>query len=296
MPNSHSDKIRDILNVERAEIAHQQEAARKWEQEQALRQEVLEAGQRILNPQHSISIANSERPASLRWWAGAMRDYQALLGERGVLDTVLQQLTTEGQERENRDARAHGLTLEVLRLAREGDLDAVVQLLCEIDALSEAAPAMEGRIGGSVQHWLRRLPEIGWAVLYPPAEPAVRAEASDQIESGAAEGDSAKPDQGESQQAREAEPEEKLSEREKELLLAYLALGADSKRRKVSRTQAARKADPGSPPTTYNRANAALGRRGYLQVAAPREGGGCWLTSVGKAAAEALRPPRQKKD
>jgi hypothetical protein len=82
--------------------------------------------------------------------------------------------------------------------------------------------------------------------------------------------------------------QEDLTEKEAELLRAYLQLDATSKRKKVARNRAARKADPSSPPSTYNKANSALAKRRLLQVGTRREQGGCWLTAEGIELAKGL--------
>jgi hypothetical protein len=90
----------------------------------------------------------------------------------------------------------------------------------------------------------------------------------------------------------EGEGDKPLNEREQELLLAYLTLEATSKRRKVARLRAAMKADS-EKPSSYNRANASLVKRGLLRVASKREGSGCWLTAEGIALAKEIRGTRQ---
>jgi hypothetical protein len=87
--------------------------------------------------------------------------------------------------------------------------------------------------------------------------------------------------------------ETELGDREKEILVALLLLKADSKRRRVSRAKAARKADPGCQPSTYNKPVSNLPKRG-LVVSKRGPNGGIWLTPQGVREATALttaRPP-----
>ena len=83
-------------------------------------------------------------------------------------------------------------------------------------------------------------------------------------------------------------------ERKNDVLRALLALRAVSERRRVSRTQVARKVDPACKPSSYYKAIAALVKEEHANsLRGP--GAGIWLTSTGIAAAQALTKPREKK-
>jgi hypothetical protein len=83
-------------------------------------------------------------------------------------------------------------------------------------------------------------------------------------------------------------PPEELKEREGEILVALLLLGAVSKRNRVSRRKAARKADPEANESTYYRHIASLAKR---ELVRSEKGplGGIWLTPNGKTVAQSLQ-------
>jgi hypothetical protein len=83
------------------------------------------------------------------------------------------------------------------------------------------------------------------------------------------------------------EPSE-LNEREQEILKALVLLKATGERRRVSRDDAAKKADPASRPSSYYHAIAALGKRGLIKT---RKGpnAGIWLLPAGISAADTLQ-------
>jgi hypothetical protein len=87
-----------------------------------------------------------------------------------------------------------------------------------------------------------------------------------------------------------ASPGTELIEREKEILHSLLHLKAEGERRRVSRDQAARKADPASKASSYYQAIASLARKGLI---CSRRGpnGGLWLTPEGVSAAKLLTTP-----
>jgi hypothetical protein len=78
-----------------------------------------------------------------------------------------------------------------------------------------------------------------------------------------------------------------LSERGQEILKALLELGAEGRRRKVTRDKAAGKADPKGSASSYYKDIATLGKDGLI-VVARGAGGGIWLTPKGKSTAKAL--------
>src|SRR5262245_113735 len=85
------------------------------------------------------------------------------------------------------------------------------------------------------------------------------------------------------------EPESR--EREDEILRALLLLKADGNHRRVSRLQAARKADPECKPSSYNKAIASLAQKGFIKSrVGPR--GGIWLTPEGVSRAKGMTNPR----
>ncbi len=89
-----------------------------------------------------------------------------------------------------------------------------------------------------------------------------------------------------SEQSDDPDAAEQLNERERELLLAYLALDATSKRRSLSLTAAARKADPYGKVASYKRANARLVQLGLLEKLSQQEGKQMYLSMRGKGRAE----------
>jgi hypothetical protein len=84
----------------------------------------------------------------------------------------------------------------------------------------------------------------------------------------------------------EAEAPE-LGEREHEILRALLLLKAEGERRRVSRKKAARKADAGCNPSSYNKAIASLVGKGFVK-SRTGPGGGIWLTPEGASFAKAI--------
>jgi hypothetical protein len=80
-----------------------------------------------------------------------------------------------------------------------------------------------------------------------------------------------------------------LPEREQEILKALL-LKAEGKHRRVLREKAARRADPGCKPGTYNSHVVSLIKRGLVQ-SQKGPNGGIWLTAEGCAVAQSLGTP-----
>jgi hypothetical protein len=170
-----------------------------------------------------------------------------------------------------------------------GPLESLVTAAVEVDGLRGAWEWVIILIKGIAG--LQRLEWLGQALAIVQTDPA----GAKVPEGTAAPGDPGGGGHAEGDTGAGAGADE-LGDRAKELLVAYLRLGAESKRRRKPRIQAAQEADPNCSPSTYNHANATLGRKGYLQAATPGEGGGCWLTPAGKALAESLSRPQPKQN
>jgi hypothetical protein len=181
---------------------------------------------------------------------------------------------------------AHGFALGLLQRAARGDQEGVAQDLAKLAGISDAARQ-------EVWQELRSLADQlleGWldtrlALQQAPASALTASKEQEQ------EVLRAPCDQSEAGQVEESDgPRFELKDREKEVLRAMLILKATSKLKARPRLQVARKADPGSPPSSYFKAIASLTKNG-LAESKKGPNGGVWLTSEGVSAAKALEPP-----
>ncbi len=91
--------------------------------------------------------------------------------------------------------------------------------------------------------------------------------------------------------AEQADDRSGPGDRETEILKALLLLNAEGQHRRVSRPQAAHKADPQCKPSSYAHAVTSLARRGFVR-SKKGPNGGIWLTPEGTKAAKELTTNR----
>lgn len=177
------------------------------------------------------------------------------------------------------------LALRLAQLAEKGDAAKIVQILSKMDGSYRLGALM---VEALIDLFRRRLnparsvygewaEKNGQTTLAAADSPDRTGAGHDAVE-GAQEDAEGTGDQGQAVE---------LPEREQEILGALQLLDAKTERRRVSRLQAARKADSHTAPSTYFHPIASLVKRGLIHC---KKGpaGGIWLTSNGQAVGQSL--------